>query len=213
MRLPWLRYIFFQWIVRPIIHIFLGLHIRHPQRLPQHGPAILIANHNSHLDTMVLMSLFPWRLQKHIAPIAAADYFLHTRWLAWFAQSIIGIIPLHRKMGQSTKHGLFQIQKALDARKILIFYPEGSRGQPELMSELKRGIAYLVKQRPAVPVYPIFLYGLGKALPKNEALLVPFGIDVVIGEPLFWQGDTDTFMTQIKTSFAQLQQELPTSHF
>lgn len=201
-----LRWLFFQGIVRPIIHIILGLNIRHRDRLPTQGPAILVSNHNSHLDTMVLMTLFPWSLKKIICPVAAADYFLKNKCLAWFSKHIIGIIPIHRKT--PTKKPFSPIQSALEKNKIIIFYPEGSRGEPEKMSEIKRGIAHLSKQNPRVPIYPIFMYGLGKALPKDESLLVPFVIDVVVGEPLFWEGDSEKLLMDIKLYFDDQKREL-----
>lgn len=201
-----LRWLFFQWVVRPIITIVLGLNVRHRQRLPTTGPSILVANHNSHLDTMVLMTLFPWRVQKLIRPVAAADYFLKNRLIAWFSHHIIGIIPIRRT--SSTKNPFALIQSALNNNQMIVFYPEGSRGEPEQMSEIKRGIAHLAKQNPLVPIYPIFMYGLGKALPKNESLLVPFVLDVVVGKPLFWTGDPDALLKEIKLHFEQQKQEL-----
>ena len=186
----------------------LGLNIRHRERLPTKGPAILVANHNSHLDTMVLMTLFPWKLQKKIHPVAAADYFLQNKLLAWFSQRIIGIIPIQRKAPEPGVNPFALIQSALDKKEIIIFFPEGSRGEPEKMSDIKKGIAHLAKANPAVPIYPIFLHGLGKALPKDESLLVPFVIDVVIGAPIIWGGESSDLPKEIRQRFERQKREL-----
>jgi 1-acyl-sn-glycerol-3-phosphate acyltransferase len=205
-----LRCIFYQLIVRPFIYIILGLNIKHRHRLPTQGPAILVANHNSHLDTMVLMSLFPWAIQKNMFAVAAADYFLKNKLLAWFSKAIIGIIPITRGQQKHKKNPLADIQDALDQHKLIIFYPEGSRGMPEHMSEIKKGIAHLAKANPETPIYPIYFYGLGKALPKNEGLFVPFVTDVVIGEPVFGRADAPNMVDTVKASFQQLKKEVPT---
>ena len=92
-----LRFIFYAVIVRTVVLLVLGLNVRNKENLPSKGPAILIANHNSHLDTMVLMSLLPLQLLPNIQPVAAMDYFLKNRLIAWFALEIVGILPLKRK--------------------------------------------------------------------------------------------------------------------
>jgi 1-acyl-sn-glycerol-3-phosphate acyltransferase len=86
-----LRVLFFALIVRPITHVVLGLNTRRRQILPSSGPAIVVANHNSHLDTLVLISLFPLRQIRNIRAVAAADYFFTNPLLGWFVTNIIGV--------------------------------------------------------------------------------------------------------------------------
>jgi 1-acyl-sn-glycerol-3-phosphate acyltransferase len=201
-----LRWLFFSVIVRPLTLIIIGLNIRHRERLPQKGPAILVANHNSHLDTLVLMSLFSLKQLPQIHPVAAADYFLRNRLLAWFALNIIGIIPIARKV-QAHTDPFEAAYTALAQGQILILFPEGTRGQAEQMNQFKNGIARLAKNCADVPITPIFLHGLGKSLPKGEILLVPFFCDVFIGEALQWQGDKKQYMQQLDVAMHQLASE------
>jgi len=49
---------FFIFIVRPIVLVIAGVSLKGKENLPTKGSAILVANHNSHLDTLVIMSLF-----------------------------------------------------------------------------------------------------------------------------------------------------------
>ena len=202
-----LRWFFYAVIVRLVVLVLLGLNVRHRERLPQQGPAILVANHNSHLDTAVLMSLFPLRLLPMIQPVAAMDYFLRNPFLAWFSLNIVGILPIKRKLESRTDNPLLPCHAALHDGQILILFPEGSRGEPERLEKLKSGITLLAAQFPEIPVIPIFLHGLGKSLPKGEGLLVPFFCDVFIGEALYWGGDRKVFMRQIEERMGCLAAE------
>lgn len=203
------RYWFFLIVVRPIVQIVIGLNVRHRERLPTVGPAVVIANHNSHLDTFVLMCLFAPAQLRDIHPVAAADYFLSNRYLAWFALNIIGILPIDRdrEPGAPRTDPLAGISTALEQKKIVILFPEGTRGEPEKLSAFKSGVAHLVKRHPDVPAIPIFLHGLGKALPRGEAIFVPFFCDVFIGPPLPWTSDKRAFMTSLDSSFHSLASE------
>lgn len=202
----WLRLLFFACIVRPLTWVVLGINIRHQARLPQKGPAIIVANHNSHLDTLVLMSLFPLKQLPQLRPVAAADYFLRNRIVAWFALKIIGIIPITRHV-KKDQDPFADIYTALSKGSIIILFPEGTRGEPERMSKFKNGVARLGQHIPDVPTIPIFLHGLGKALPKGEAVFVPFFCDVFVGEPFKWQGGKHEYMQHLDQAMQKLANE------
>lgn len=202
-----LRFLFYSVIVKSVVMIVLGLNVRNRQRLPQKGPAIIVANHNSHLDTMVLISLLPSKLLPLVRPVAAMDYFFRSRMLAWFALNIVGILPIKRIRSRNEENPLSPCFEALEAGKILILFPEGSRGEPERLAEFKGGIARLAERFPAMPVTLVYLHGLGKALPKGEALLVPFFCDVFVGEAIPWTGDRRSYMRQLDERMAALSAE------
>lgn len=202
-----LRYLFFLLVIRPIVLIVLGTNVRRRHLLPTSGPAIVVANHNSHLDALTLMTLFGMRRLSILRPVAAADYFLTNRLLAWFSTKIIGIIPLQRKMSGVRSDPLAGITEGIMAGQILILFPEGARGVPEQLDDFKTGIAHVAKRHPEVPIVPVFLHGLGKALPRGEGILVPFFCDVFVGEKLAWTGNRDSFMQNLDQRMAELAAE------
>lgn len=199
-------------VAKIVANLLLGLDIHHRQRLPTSGPAILVANHNSHLDALVLMSLFPLTMAHRLRPVANADYFLkRNRALAWFARQVLDIIPVTVPQAQTPhqtacNHRTFlkHCAESLAKQDIIILFPEGSRGQPGQLSPLQGGIAHLAKHHPTVPIIPIGLANLDKALPKGDLLPVPFVCGAAIGDPLVWQGDKSAFLHQLTDTFATL---------
>lgn len=202
-----IKILFFALIVKPLVLIGLGLNIVNRKTLPKHGAAIIAANHTSHLDTLVLMSLYPLSQIHNIRPVAAADYFYKNRWIKWFAIYCIDIIPLDRHEIKHPETLFSACYDALDHNCIVILFPEGTRSLTEdRVFKLKRGIHYLATQYKNIPVCPVILRGLGKALPKGEALFVPFNCDVVIGENVPYIEESKIYLMTLETQYqASLQ--------
>lgn len=194
-------------LVRMLVLVLLGLNVRRREWLPASGPAIIVANHNSHLDTLVLVSLLPLRLLPRIRPIAAADYFLKNRFLAWFATRLIGILPIERGRASKSYDPLAVPSQALDRGDIIILFPEGTRGEPEQLSQFKKGVAHLAERYPDVPVVPVFIHGLGKALPRGDCVLVPFFCDIFVGRSLTFATNRQAFMQMLSAQFKELSSE------
>jgi len=203
-----LRFLFFLLIVRPAVLLLLGLYVKREDLLPKHGPAIVVANHNSHLDTLVLLSLFPLAVLPKVRPIAAADYFAgEGTALGWIARNLIGIIPIRRgstALENERDDPLKPAAAALEQESILIIYPEGSRGEPEKLAKFKNGVAHLVERFPGVPVTPVFLCGLGKAWPKGERWPVPLLCEVFVDPPMQWCGDRAAFIEKLEARVAAM---------
>lgn len=202
-----MRNVLFAILVRPIILFVLGLNIRHRERLPKEGPCVIIANHNSHLDTLVLMSLFRGKSFSKVRPVAAGDYFLKNKVLSFFSTKVMNIIPIERKMTKDFQGMFHPILTALDENGIIILFPEGSRGEAEQLSRYKSGIYYLMRERPDIEIIPVFLHGLGKALPKGSFVFVPFFVDIFIGETFKFTENRKLFMDTLNRQMTALQNE------
>lgn len=200
-----LRMLFTLCIVWPVILIWLGLRVRHREKLPKSGPAIVVANHNSHMDVFALLSLFPLRHQANVHPVAAADYFLRNKPMAWFALNILNIIPVMRKGGESNPLAL--CEQALRDGKTLILFPEGTRGEPGKLSPLKSGLWHLSQSMPEVPIIPIWLSGTEKIMGKGNRIPLPLFIDVIIGDAMNFNPEKKVFMDELEQRLLMLQQQ------
>ena len=192
-----LKYLFFFLCVKPFVHIVLGISVKEPQNLPRKGPAILIANHNSHIDTLVLMCLFSTSQLLKVHPVAAADYFFNTKFRTFLSKALIGAVAVKRERAKNSKEDvLAEAKQNLKDGHILIIYPEGTRSFDGEIHGFKTGAAHLTKSNPDVPVIPIFINGPDKVMPKYDFLPVPFICDVYIGTPMYLGADTKQEFTE-----------------
>lgn len=189
------RMLFSLLIIWPVVWLWLGLRVRHRERLPISGPAIIVANHNSHMDAFALLALFSPRMQANVHPVAAADYFLRNKVLAWFTLNVLNIIPVMRQGQQPNP--LARCEQALGEQHILILFPEGTRGEPGVLAPIKSGLWYLSQSMPEVPIIPIGLKGTERVMAKGNRIPLPLFIDVNVGEALYYHPDKQQFIDRI----------------
>ena len=208
--LAWLRVMLIVLVFRPLARLLTGADIVGREHLPTHGPAIVAANHNSHVDTFLLLSLFPAHALRRVRPAAAADYFLANPLIAWISRRVIGIVPVHRELAGSGVDVLAPMRQALESGDIVVIFPEGTRGAGgDQLAPLRSGIARLTEAVPAASVTPVWIQGAGRVLPKGELLPVPLTCCVHVGEPLRWDGERTAFLDRLRGAIEGLRAAAP----
>ena len=154
--------------------------------LPAKPPFVVIANHASHLDALVLAASLPRRLRACTYPISAGDVFFESIATSALTSMFINALPLWRK--KVTRHALEDLrQRLLVGDSAYILFPEGARSRDGNPLPFKPGIGHLVAGTP-VPVVPCHIDGAFKAFPPNSRLPRPRTLRVRIGEPIVFEG-------------------------
>ena len=144
---------------------------------------------------------------KRIRPVAAADYFNRNAVIAFVSGLLFNILPIERKHICREQNPLDDLRESLKKGESLIVFPEGTRSLTGDVGSFHTGIAHLVKEFPRVPVVPVYLSNMGRALPKGEFILLPFICEVNVGEPVFPQGSKEEIMSILRQEILKLRKE------
>lgn len=170
-------------LMRGFLRIIVGVKYINKEVISKEKQFIIVSNHNSHLDTMALMSSLTFRQLSKTHPIAAGDYFGDSVTKSFITRLFTNAILIRRTKDGNNENPIDMMSRALSEGRSLILFPEGSRGEPEKMQEFKKGIGILLQKHPEIKYIPVYMRGMGKVLPKGEKLLVPFDTYVLFGEP------------------------------
>ncbi len=186
-------FLIYKLILKTGLKLFTGTKVIRPENLVYQGPCIIVGNHNSHLDTISIMANLPMRQLIRTHPVAAGDYFgtspFKARLTRFFVNALL--IPRQRpKEGETGPDPIKMMLDMLDRGESLIIFPEGSRGEPEKLQKFKRGIGFVLENRPHIPYIPIYMKGLGKVLPKGDPIPVPFDSYMHVGKPVWTNSRT-----------------------
>jgi len=173
-------------LVRPLLKLLFGVGVEGKENLAGLEQFILVANHNSHLDTLFLFQILPPHLVTTTHPVAALDYFSKNRVL--FAVARFLFRPVWITRGDREGDSLEGMRERLRAGRSIILFPEGTRGEPGEMARFRKGIGRLAVEFPGVPIVPAYLAGAEKALPKSSSVPLPVWTRVVVGLPQRFRG-------------------------
>ena len=169
---------------RNFLRIVIGLRYFNNDNLRNIKQFILIANHNSHMDTMAIMSAIPHRFIHKVHPVAARDFFGKNLFQKILMRYLVNATLIRRDRDNKERDPINDMDKMLKKKRSLILFPEGSRGVAGRMSNFKKGLGYLVQKNPKISVIPVYLENIYKTLPKGKRLILPYNCSIKFGEPI-----------------------------
>ena len=155
------------------------------------GPCIVIANHQSHMDSLVLFTALPETMKGNVYFGAAQD-----RWYVkgkqklvlqpWYQSLVLGNFPVTRGGGSKA---LDYAGWLLEQGCNLAIFPEGTRAMGDRLGDFRHGVAKLAL-RYDVPVVPVYLDGLKQMRPKGQKHVTPGPASAEILEPIRFPAGT-----------------------
>jgi 1-acyl-sn-glycerol-3-phosphate acyltransferase len=136
------------------------------------GAVVFVANHNSHMDTPLILRALPRRWRRRTAVAAAADYFYDKRRKALSASLVFGTVPLDRNSGAGVGPGqTAHLDRLIGDGGSLLVFAEGTRSRDGRVGRLRSGAALLAAEHD-LPIVPIYVSGTGKAMPRGHHWMV-----------------------------------------
>lgn len=159
-----------RWLIFVSMHLCYRLKVHGGQHIPRHGAALVVCNHVSFMDALVLggASHRPLRFVMD-QPI------FDSPWLKWWFQ-LVGAIPIEseRRSPGALRRTLDDVSDALREGQVVMVFPEGRLTPDGDIHAFRRGLETILA-RDDVPIIPAGLAGLwgswtshygGKALKK-----------------------------------------------
>lgn len=127
------------------------------------GPALIMANHASHLDTAVLLSTLPPERRRRTAVGIEADYFFDGWWRASGSAIVFDTFPIERSADVLTSTPA----RLLATGWTVVVFPEGTRSRDGFVGSFRTGAAELAVAC-QVPVIPVGILGTYAAMPRGS---------------------------------------------
>ncbi|MCU0967767.1 MAG: 1-acyl-sn-glycerol-3-phosphate acyltransferase [Rubrivivax sp.] len=150
---------------------------------PKAEQRIYFANHQSHLDWVLIWAALPHELRASTRPIAARDYWTASPFRQWLTSEVFHAVYVDRQRTQD-QDPLEPLVEALRHGDSLVIFPEGTRSSRGEPMPFKSGLYHLAAQFPDVPLVPAWIDNVQRVMPKGEVVPVPILCTVTFGAPL-----------------------------
>ena len=165
-------------LIKLLARIFLRLRVVHRERMINHGPVILAANHQSYFDPPLAGSVSD-----------RAIYFLARRTLlngavlGWLLPKL-NVVPVDSEGGKD-RTALKALIRILRAGEGTLVFPEGQRTLDGNLQPAQPGLG-LVIARTLAPVVPMRIFGAYEAWPIHEKWPRLGRVTIIVGEPIYF---------------------------
>ncbi len=167
-------YFFVKWSFFIALKVYNRLSICWTSPLPEQN-VIVVANHTSNLDPVIMGAVFPRRL-RYLAKAELFEPFL-------FGSMVraLGSIPVRKQDSQSAGTALRTFLKLLESGENVLIFPEGGRSLDGKLKPLEGGVA-LIALRSNAPIVPAFISGAFEAMPPGSRWVKPLHLSIVFGD-------------------------------
>ncbi|WP_260259316.1 MFS transporter [Vibrio intestinalis] len=141
---------FLMWVVT---HTMYRVNHKNLHHLPEKGGALIVCNHVSYMDALLLSAVCP-RLIRFVMEEEYANLPPLRRFL-----KRAGVIPISATRRGSIRTAFSEVEQALNEGHIVCIFPEGRLTSDGEMNEFMRGMDIILRRSP-VPVIPMALKGL-----------------------------------------------------
>ncbi|MDP1797027.1 MAG: lysophospholipid acyltransferase family protein [Planctomycetaceae bacterium] len=164
-----------QLLMSNIFGLWLRMRARGFENLPKEGGALLLINHQSYLDPLLVGMPLP-------RPISylARDSLFRVPVLGWILKNTY-VMPISRESASTAS--LREAIRRLQHGFYVGIFPEGTRTETGAVGPFKPGFLALLR-RADVPVIPVGVAGAYEAMPRGTPFLWPGKVRVVFGEAL-----------------------------
>jgi 1-acyl-sn-glycerol-3-phosphate acyltransferase len=180
---------FMVWI---LVHSVYRVRLTGLERIPEQGPAVLVCNHVSYVDALVITAAcrrqIRWVIDHRIFRIPLLSFFFRTVRAIPIAQA--------KEDPKGLQKAYDDIAAALEAGDLVGLFPEGRLTPDGEMAAFRPGILQIVERTP-VPVVPMALSGLWESLfarnpqrLRNAGKLLYRKISLAVGTPVAPAGAT-----------------------
>jgi long-chain acyl-CoA synthetase len=189
-------------VLLPLTRMFAWVRVRGLENLSNiDGPVIFASNHQSHMDTPVILAALPARWRRRVATAMAKEFFKahffpaqHPRRQRlvksleyYLSAAFFNAFPLPQREAGARQTLRYAGELLSDGYSVLIF-PEGKRTEHGEIAPFRPGVG-MMAARLDVPVVPVRLQGLEHVLPLGATMAKPGRVAVAFGAPLRLTGD------------------------
>jgi long-chain acyl-CoA synthetase len=193
----------------PLARVFAWISVDGLQHLQNlQGPVIFAANHQSHMDTPVILAALPLRWRTRVATAMAKEFFkahffpgqfTRQEWLTnslnyWLSAAFFNAFPLPQREA-GARQTLRYAGELIDEGYSILLFPEGKRTEQGEINAFRPGIAMMASKL-GVPVVPVRLQGVDRVLHHTWKMARPGRVRVSFGPPMRLAGEDYTDLTQ-----------------
>jgi 1-acyl-sn-glycerol-3-phosphate acyltransferase len=173
---------------------------------PKAEQRIYFANHQSHLDWVLIWAALPRELRATTRPIAARDYWTSTPFKHWLTREVFNAVYVNRQRTDD-QDPLEPLAEALRRGDSLVIFPEGTRSNKGDPQPFKSGLYHLAEQFPNVALIPVWISNVQRVMPKGEVVPAPILCTATFGAPLKLAPDEDKrhFLERARAAVLELK--------